>query len=97
MGLYYLTLTDRKIEFPHPSEEARARILQGKKEYLAHLPSLPVGPLRAVAASGSPARHHRQRVACARSSPTGRPRPRPLFLPCEETEHLPARGDRSRR
>ncbi|RWV91809.1 hypothetical protein GW17_00045869 [Ensete ventricosum] len=27
----------------------------------------------------------------------GRPRPRPLFLPREETERLPVRGDRSRR
>ncbi|RZS15314.1 hypothetical protein BHM03_00047132, partial [Ensete ventricosum] len=31
------------------------------------------------------------------TSPARRPRPRPLFLPREETERLPARGDRSRR
>ncbi|RWW80604.1 hypothetical protein BHE74_00011040 [Ensete ventricosum] len=30
----------------------------------------------------------------APSSPAGRPRP--LFLPCEKTERLPARGERSR-
>ncbi|RWV98182.1 hypothetical protein GW17_00038990 [Ensete ventricosum] len=31
------------------------------------------------------------------SSPAGRLLPRPLFLPREETECLPARGERSRR
>ncbi|RWW21069.1 hypothetical protein GW17_00014786 [Ensete ventricosum] len=44
-----------------------------------------------------PACCRRSLVACAPSPPAGRPRPRPLFLPREETERLPARGDRSRR
>ncbi|RWV94125.1 hypothetical protein BHE74_00002480 [Ensete ventricosum] len=47
-------------------------------------PSLPAGRLHTVAACGSPA--HRR---C--------PRPRVIFLPLEETERLPARGERSRR
>ncbi|RWW22082.1 hypothetical protein GW17_00013741 [Ensete ventricosum] len=45
----------------------------------------------------SPARRRRPQVAHAPSSPAGHPLPRPLFLPREETEHLPARGERSRR
>ncbi|RZS27702.1 hypothetical protein BHM03_00061224, partial [Ensete ventricosum] len=36
-------------------------------------------------------------LAHVSSPPAGRPRSQPLFLPCEETEHLPARGERSRR
>ncbi|RWV89361.1 hypothetical protein GW17_00048491 [Ensete ventricosum] len=52
----------------------------------AHRPRPPTvtarGCLHAVAGRGSPARDHR---------------PQPLFLPREETERLPARGDRSRR
>ncbi|RRT72124.1 hypothetical protein B296_00034824, partial [Ensete ventricosum] len=36
-------------------------------------------------------------VVLARGSPTRRRCPRPLFLPREEAERLPARGERSRR
>ncbi|RWV91688.1 hypothetical protein GW17_00046002 [Ensete ventricosum] len=47
----------------------------------------------------SPARRPRPPAVAARGSPARRccPRPRPLFLLCEETERLPMRGDRSRR
>ncbi|RWW41273.1 hypothetical protein BHE74_00053266 [Ensete ventricosum] len=48
-----------------------------KKEYLARAPSLPTC-------------RRSQWVACVPSPPAGRPRPRPLFLPREETERLPA-------
>ncbi|RWW82585.1 hypothetical protein BHE74_00008943 [Ensete ventricosum] len=37
------------------------------------------------------------RAIVARGSPTHRPRPWVILLPREETEHLPARGERSRR
>ncbi|RWW33556.1 hypothetical protein GW17_00001717 [Ensete ventricosum] len=59
------------------------------------LPARRRRPRVAVAARGSPARGRRPRIAYTRSPPAGRPWP--LFLPREETECLPARGDRSRR
>ncbi|RZS21671.1 hypothetical protein BHM03_00054341, partial [Ensete ventricosum] len=55
---------------------------EGKKEYLARAPS-------------SPACRRRLWVACAPSPPAGCLLP--LFLPREEMERLPARGERSRR
>ncbi|RZR80515.1 hypothetical protein BHM03_00006580, partial [Ensete ventricosum] len=47
----------------------------------------------------SPACRPRPPAVVARGSPTRRHhlRSRPLFLPREETEHLPARGERSSR
>ncbi|RZR74240.1 hypothetical protein BHM03_00034144, partial [Ensete ventricosum] len=45
----------------------------------------------------SPARRPRSSVVTARGSPARHRCPRPLFLPREETECLPARGDKSRR
>ncbi|RWW44356.1 hypothetical protein BHE74_00049883, partial [Ensete ventricosum] len=43
------------------------------------------------------AARHRLLAIAPRGSPACGHRPRPLFLPREETERLPARGDRSRR
>ncbi|RWW27802.1 hypothetical protein GW17_00007754 [Ensete ventricosum] len=65
-------------------KKKRKKKKEGKKEYLART-------------SSSPACCRRPRVACALSPPAGRLRPRPLFLPREERERLPARGERSRR
>ncbi|RWW46590.1 hypothetical protein BHE74_00047471, partial [Ensete ventricosum] len=58
---------------------------EGNKEYLAS----------AVLARLSSPHSGRLCAVVARGSPAGRPRL--LFLPCEEMERLPARGDRSRR
>ncbi|RWW35642.1 hypothetical protein BHE74_00059406, partial [Ensete ventricosum] len=73
----------RSIE-EEKGKKKRKRKKKEKKEYLARAPSLP-------------ACRRRPRVAYAPSPPADRPRPWPLFLPREETERLPARGERSRR
>ncbi|RWW37226.1 hypothetical protein BHE74_00057695, partial [Ensete ventricosum] len=67
---------------------------EGKKEYLAsvvlaRLPSLPAGRLRTVAARGSLATTTAAAFSPARGDATRGWRPRPPFLPREETD----RGD----
>ncbi|RWW11719.1 hypothetical protein GW17_00024650 [Ensete ventricosum] len=81
-------------------EEKRRRGEKGKKEIpsaiLVRASSPPTGRSRAVArALSSPT--SRPRAVAALGSPVRRRGPHPLFLLHEETERLPARGERSRR
>ncbi|RZS14557.1 hypothetical protein BHM03_00046262, partial [Ensete ventricosum] len=57
---------------------------------LARAPSLPAGRPRAVLACGG-------FFSCEPAGDSSPARLRAIVLPCEETERLPARGERSRR
>ncbi|RWV98415.1 hypothetical protein GW17_00038742, partial [Ensete ventricosum] len=80
----------QSIEGEKGKKKRRRRKKTFPRAVLARAPSLPAGRPRAVLACGG-------FFSCAPVGDSSPARLRVILLPCEETECLPARGERSRR